>query len=1492
MGAVKSRVFPLNKAAIFFVGFLLLISSSAFAATHTWMQTMQSEFDAGTKTSVNTAVIPNSVIIDASNLTIEYPNILYVDASSCYGGYPASLAIDGGTGTSSRWFAAASQDGEWIRFVYKSDSYSLPAEANASSWYTGYPASEAMNGDTGTSSRWFAAVSQDGEYIKFVLQPDSYTRTGVSATASTSYSGYPASLALDGGTGSSSRWFAAVSQDGEWIKFTLGSSPVSVNGIKLYSLNKHIVNISYSNDDSLYTPLKSGVYLVEDGWNYFSWPSTSMKYIKVTVVDRFGNYPTISEFAYRSADTGTKATTGCKIYSLNKQVVNISASTTDDTGFAPLKSGVPLTDDGWNYFSWPSTSAKYIKVATVDRHGNYPTVSEFSYRTDVPAVGQTSGCWIYDMYSQVAEITVSDSDDRSYSEYYIYPEGADASSYYSDYDPCHSIDGLPSTRWFSATSADNEWIQYTTKADAYYNAAGAAASSYYSGYDPCHAIDGLPSTRWFSATNVDNEWIEFDLCGTSGNKSVNGIRIYGFYPQTINIQTKPDGESYSSFKTGFTLHPGWNYFSWGSPQTVRYVKVTVTDRKGNYPTIADFGYRSVDSGSALTQGARIWGNYAQTVSVSISNSDDTGFSSPVASGTLTADGWTYFSWGSTQTKYIRVTTTNRNGQYPTISEFGYRTGAHGLPQSVSFTAGAWTPVTWTPCATKYVKVRITNKNGQYPTINEFKFNGGSYPASGTLISSTKDTTASSSLGAISWDPTTQPPTCGTDSLKFQIASNNDNSTWSFIGPGGGTGYYTNPAGEAIWTGHSGNRYFRYKAILSTTDNLASPKFDDVSITYNTSPDAPANISPVSTATNEFNPLFTWSAFSDANSDGQVAVNVRLRPNGGTYGGAGSKDSGEVATTESKWKSSGWNLPNATYYWQVRVKDNSGWANNWSAWSTESSFTVNVQAPDPPTGVTAIPSTWETANSFAFNWTAPSVVTPKQPIAGYYYKTSGPPTNETDGTWTTGIAVSAYAAATLEGTNKFYVFAKDTVNNANPNNNGSVNFYWDSGPPSNPTSCAGWNSTGKTISLSPGSPYNYTSPYFEWSGASDGVGSGVHGYYIYYGTNIGADPETDPTKIYQTSPYYSASGMTVDNTYYLKIKTKDNAGRVSPGSYTAFTYNYSLTDLVPPIVTNVSTPKPSGGYGTGTLIPVTVSFNEAVVVNTSGGIPSLALNSGAIAEYSGGSGSLYLTFDYVIQKGQNVPDLDYVTANSLSLNGATIKDSANNSAVMTLPAPGSPNSLGGNKDIFIDSIEPTIEAIHVNGKRFLNNDIIPEGIMNNVTVEVMDQSGYPDMKMYVDSTPGSMGVATGGPVNWTCLGSFTSPSPGPHRLIFSASDLVGNSDVVTIETFVGGGAVQVVGMPLNFPNPFKPLSGGSDSKTLIQYNLSDDATITIIMYDITGQEVKRWSFTSGAAGGRSGINRIEWDGRTMLGEVSGNGMYIYKIISGDKAIGTGKIVVRD
>ena len=94
---------------------------------------------------------------------------------------------------------------------------------------------------------------------------------------------------------------------------------------------------------------------------------------------------------------------------------------------------------------------------------------------------------------------------------------------------------------------------------------------------------------------------------------------------------------------------------------------------------------------------------------------------------------------------------------------------------------------------------------------------------------------------------------------------------------------------------------------------------------------------------------------------------------------------------------------------------------------------------------------------------------------------------------------------------------------------------------------------------------------------------------------------------------------------------------------------------------------SGPYKAGAAIDVTVTYNEAVEVDTKSGTPYLTLVVGTTnqrAAYHSGKGSTDLVFRYTVQSGETDTNGVVVTANSLTLNGGKISDVAGNAASRT------------------------------------------------------------------------------------------------------------------------------------------------------------------------------------------------------------------------------------
>ena len=132
--------------------------------------------------------------------------------------------------------------------------------------------------------------------------------------------------------------------------------------------------------------------------------------------------------------------------------------------------------------------------------------------------------------------------------------------------------------------------------------------------------------------------------------------------------------------------------------------------------------------------------------------------------------------------------------------------------------------------------------------------------------------------------------------------------------------------------------------------------------------------------------------------------------------------------------------------------------------------------------------------------------------------------------------------------------------------------------------------------------------------------------------------------------------------------------------------------VAPTVSGVASTNANGTYGAGAVISLQVAFSEPVDVT---GTPQLTLNTApsAVVNYTSGSGTSTLTFTYTVVPGQTTSGAK-LDATALSLNGGTIRDSASNNAVLTLPTPGGAGSLSAGANIIIQAVAPTAQNLFV------------------------------------------------------------------------------------------------------------------------------------------------------------------------------------------------------
>ena len=88
---------------------------------------------------------------------------------------------------------------------------------------------------------------------------------------------------------------------------------------------------------------------------------------------------------------------------------------------------------------------------------------------------------------------------------------------------------------------------------------------------------------------------------------------------------------------------------------------------------------------------------------------------------------------------------------------------------------------------------------------------------------------------------------------------------------------------------------------------------------------------------------------------------------------------------------------------------------------------------------------------------------------------------------------------------------------------------------------------------------------------------------------------------------------------------------------------------------------------------------------------------------------------------------------------------------------------------------------------------------------------------------------------------------------------------------------------NYPNPFNP-------ETWIPYQLAESAEVTLTIYDINGQLIRRLAVGHQAAGMYQSRSRAAyWDGRNQLGESVASGLYFYTLTA-DNFTGTRRMMI--
>ena len=227
----------------------------------------------------------------------------------------------------------------------------------------------------------------------------------------------------------------------------------------------------------------------------------------------------------------------------------------------------------------------------------------------------------------------------------------------------------------------------------------------------------------------------------------------------------------------------------------------------------------------------------------------------------------------------------------------------------------------------------------------------------------------------------------------------------------------------------------------------------------------------------------------------------------------------------------------------------------------------------------------------------------------------------------------------------------------------------------------------------GSPCTNTANLSDNQFTYDSTDYTVHDFFLQSGDleiNIGANPTAatladltlslDETSLALSAATVSASVLTWSNTGLSWTAGTDVAVSLAEAA-------------AAPAVSSVdvsSSPGDDDTYAIGDSIQVTVTFDQAVTVDTSGGTPRIQLRVGGgedehlkWADYT--SGNEALLFAYTVQAGDFDDNGIYIAANELELNGGTIQSSGGTDANLDYP------DQGGQSGHNVDGVRPTPQS---------------------------------------------------------------------------------------------------------------------------------------------------------------------------------------------------------
>jgi len=671
-----------------------------------------------------------------------------------------------------------------------------------------------------------------------------------------------------------------------------------------------------------------------------------------------------------------------------------------------------------------------------------------------------------------------------------------------------------------------------------------------------------------------------------------------------------------------------------------------------------------------------------------------------------------------------------------------------------------------------------------------------------------------------------------------------------------------------------NRYVQWKATLSTTDGTKTPVVDDVTLYWDPYPDAPSLTAPGDGEwTNDNKPLFKWNFNDPYTGNTQEGFRVVI-DDVDTFIGI-NYDSGIQDSMTSQWQFP-CTMPDGTWYWECCTKNNYGL---WGDTSTYRVLKVDTTPPDVPIMKTEPEVT--TGDENEVSWYPVGDGNGRGGVE-YYVQCSSdsrfagePRASEwitwalTNGSWNfTGLS---------DGVTYYYrVRAQDALGNRSEYSAAVWSIQ------DNPliTDC---HASPNPFSPNDDETEDITTIYYTLS-----MDCTVR-VKIYNSEDIpkitlidGLSKPQGPNLVIWDGKD-AAGNIVANGTYIYEVTAEDGMGNKGEKQGTVTVEN---------LVSIVSTrPKDNGYFVIGEDKDIEITFNrhmssstmrlENIVIKDEDGLRMDKVNIvyvSSVTTITPLEREMEYCTRYTVGVSTGVTDyLGIPLTKATSFSFTTLIPGSETRQVMVEHKGGvvkidkpSETFPGGSKGWYINLVKTDIRSldkyVEGTGRRLIcygvdysDNPKDIDVLDSPVTISIpypSDTKDKKNLKLYFYNKDIE---------RWELVKGSGDEIPDDNRYYVIGEVTITNTEYC-IRGFVAGALVENYS---NYPNPFK----AGKQETTIRYELEEDAKVTISIYDLLGQLVRRIELAKGTTnGGKQGTNTVPWNGKNERGRVVANGGY--------------------